>query len=859
MAFKLSLRRIVAALVVSVLSCALVTMLYYGTISEVEPNTKFIAGVPVHNYHRRHYVSNHQSRSLKESRFLQSHVTDWVLMLHQNISNEQVHKVCLNDVGENLCLGEGHPSSGGIAFATIRATDQDLEGVLQSHPGEVLFVEPDAPMAMVPGMDDDMETRMSLTSQVLSWGLDRIDDRSGLDNSYDGAADGGNGVHVYVADTGIRTSHAEFGSRAIPTLEVVGNGVVECDGDSNCAQDIQGHGTHCAGTIGGAHYGVTKGATIHAVKVLSDSGYGSFSWFVEALDWVVTNGQRPAVFSASLGAQANIGFVEAAIDRATAAGVVVVVAAGNNAMDACGFSPAHAGSAITVGATRWDDTRAWYSNHGSCLDIFAPGSSIASAAVSSDTASATMSGTSMACPHVAGAAALILQQNESLTPTQVAERLSAVATSGVIKDSMTGSPNLLLYTGESPGSDPGCSKWADAAFQIRGSQEDYDRVMGVDCFSRKSEFDAIKNELGSDPRCTKWADAAFQIRGSQQDYDRVIGVACSLRKSEFDAIKKELGSDPRCTKWADAAFQIRGSQEDYDRVMGVDCSLRKSEFDAIKKELGSDPRCTKWADAAFQIRGSQEDYDRVMGVDCSLRKSEFDAIKKELGSDPRCTKWADAAFQIRGSQEDYDRVMGVDCSLRKSEFDAIKKELRSDPRCTKWADAAFQIRGSQLDYDRVMGVDCSLRNSEFDAVKNELGADPRCSKWAGAAFQIRGSQQDYDRVMGVACSLRESEFDAIKHEANPLTPSTASTSTTTSTSSMTTPASTISMSSTSTTTTTCSCRVDHACTNSFHHALWCYVDSLDSCSDTVQGSGGPWSEGACATTSSEHNPATVQR
>jgi len=543
----------------------------------------------------------------------------------------------------------------------------------------VLFVEPDAPMAMVPGMDDDMETRMSLTSQVLSWGLDRIDDRSGLDNSYDGAADGGNGVHVYVADTGIMTSHAEFGSRAIPTLEVVGNGVVECDGDSNCAQDIQGHGTHCAGTIGGAQYGVAKGATIHAVKVLSDTGYGSFSWFVEALDWVVTNGQRPAVFSASLGAQANIGFVEAAIDRATAAGVVVVVAAGNNAMDACGFSPAHAGSAITVGATRWDDTRAWYSNHGSCLDIFAPGSSITSAAVSSDTASTTMSGTSMACPHVAGAAALILQQNASLTPIQVAERLSAVATSGVVKDSMTGSPNLLLYTGECPGSDPNGSKWAGAAFQIRGSQEDYDRVMSVDCSLRKSEFDAIKNELGSDPRCTKWADAAFQIRGSQEDYDRVMGVACSLRKSEFDAIKNDLGSDPRCTKWADAAFQIRGSQEDYDRVMGV------------------------------------------------------------------------------------------------------------------------------------------------------------------------------------ACSLRKSEFDAIKNEANPPTPSTTSTSTTTSTSSMATTASTISMSSTSTTITTCSCRDDHACTNSFHHTLWCYVDSLDSCSDTVQGSGGPWSEGACATTSSKHNPATVQR
>merc|ERR1719379_631726 len=200
------------------------------------------------------------------------------------------------------------------------------------------------------------------------------------------------------------TSHVDFGERAIPTIEVLGNGVIECAADdASCARDVQGHGTHCAGTIGGTEYGVAKGATIHAVKVLSDSGRGSFSWFVEALDWVVTKGQRPAVFSASLGGQGNIGFVETAIDRATAAGVVVVVAAGNDNMDACGFSPAHVSSAITVGATRSDDTRAYYSNYGSCLDIFAPGSSITSAAVSSDSSSATMSGTSMACPHVAGA------------------------------------------------------------------------------------------------------------------------------------------------------------------------------------------------------------------------------------------------------------------------------------------------------------------------------------------------------------------------------------------------------------------------------------------------------------------------
>merc|ERR1719379_2338818 len=244
------------------------------------------------------------------------------------------------------------------------------------------------------------------------------------------------------------TSHVDFGSRAIPTIEVVGNGVVECSADDpNCARDIQGHGTHCAGTIGGTQYGVAKAATIHAVKVLSDDGKGSFSWFVEALDWVVTKGQRPAVFSASLGGAGHISFVDAAIASATAAGVVVVVAAGNEDMDACDFSPANAGSAITVGATGWDDTRSWFSNHGSCLDIFAPGTSITSAGLSSDSASAT----SMACPHVAGAAALMLQKEPNLTPSEVSERLSLAATPDVVKDAKADSPNRLLYTGEFSG------------------------------------------------------------------------------------------------------------------------------------------------------------------------------------------------------------------------------------------------------------------------------------------------------------------------------------------------------------------------------------------------------------------------
>jgi len=310
-------------------------------------------------------------------------------------------------------------------------------------------------MYAVPESDRNLtEQALSILNSGLSWGLDRIDDRAGLDGSYDVATDGGRGVHVYVADTGIRTTHDDFAgadgvSRAIPTLEVLGAGVVECDpADVNCARDRDGHGTHCAGTIAGTRHGVAKGVTVHAVKVLGDDGSGSFSWFVEALDWVVANGQRPAVFSASLGGPGSIGFVSAAIQSATDAGVIVVVAAGNENDDACSYSPASATAAVTVGATTSSDGRAWYSNYGSCLDIFAPGSQITSAGHESNSALATLSGTSMATPHVAGAAALLLQNTPSASAVQIISELKRLATSGIIDQVAEGSPNLLLYVGQ---------------------------------------------------------------------------------------------------------------------------------------------------------------------------------------------------------------------------------------------------------------------------------------------------------------------------------------------------------------------------------------------------------------------------
>merc|ERR1719210_254111 len=365
---------------------------------------------------------------------------DWVLVIKQGQETEAVvHRVCqaVNCTGEERKLG----------LITFHGTEQELFELVAQNQDEIESIETDGEATAIPDFpDESVDASRSVAANVKSWGLDRIDDRRGLDNSYNPPAGGGRGVHVYVTDTGIRTTHNDFGGRAIPTLEIVGNGVRVCRGNVNCAADRAGHGTHCAGTVGGSHYGVAKQVTLHAVKILSDSGSGQFSWFTQALDWIVLNGQRPAIVSASLGGGGTHNFVKVAVDRTVNAGVVVVVAAGNNRANACGFTPAYIPSVINVGATQSNDQRAGFSNYGQCLDIFAPGVNIISAGHRSNTATARMQGTSMACPHVAGAAALVLQKEPNLMPGAVEQRLLANATKNIVT-SPQGSPNNFLYVG----------------------------------------------------------------------------------------------------------------------------------------------------------------------------------------------------------------------------------------------------------------------------------------------------------------------------------------------------------------------------------------------------------------------------
>ncbi|RKG96235.1 serine protease [Corallococcus sp. CA053C] len=278
---------------------------------------------------------------------------------------------------------------------------------------------------------------LSATQTSATWGIDRIDQRDlPRNSSYTYNVDG-TGVHAYVIDTGIRLTHTEFTGRT-------GNGYDFIDNDSD-PTDCHGHGTHVSGTVGGTTWGVAKKVTLHGVRVLDCTGYGNDAQVIGGIDWVAANHIKPAVANMSLG-DVGIQAIDDATERLIAAGVTTVVAAGNDSDNACDYSPARAPNAITVGSTTSSDARSSFSNYGTCVDIFAPGSSITSASNSGNTSSTSMSGTSMASPHVAGAAALYLSANPSATPAQVRDALVNNATPNKVTSPGTGSPNKLLYT-----------------------------------------------------------------------------------------------------------------------------------------------------------------------------------------------------------------------------------------------------------------------------------------------------------------------------------------------------------------------------------------------------------------------------
>ncbi|MFD4994774.1 S8 family peptidase [Streptomyces buecherae] len=315
-----------------------------------------------------------------------------------------------------------------------------------------------------------------------SWGLDRVDQRDlPVDKRYTyGSAAG---VDAYIVDSGIRMSHRDFGGRAVSGYDFI-------DNDSN-ASDCHGHGTHVAGTVGGSAYGVAKDVKLIGVRVLNCQGNSGETWapVLAGIDWVTKNAaksDRPAVANMSVGG-GKTQSVNDAVAASISSGIPWIVAAGNNNADSCSYSPSSTPAAVTVGATNSRDARAtgWNngqaSNYGSCLDIFAPGDSIVSTSNSGDTASQSMSGTSMAAPHTAGAAALLLQSNPSWTPAQVRDKLVSNATPDKVTDARAGSPNKLLHTGGNDSTPPGKTfeSTADVTIKDNATVESPVTVSGV--------------------------------------------------------------------------------------------------------------------------------------------------------------------------------------------------------------------------------------------------------------------------------------------------------------------------------------------------------------------------------------------
>lgn len=309
-----------------------------------------------------------------------------------------------------------------------RFPEQALEG-LQHNP-HIALIEQDAVMSI----------EASGSQLNPNWGLDRIDQVARpLDGHFTYAADG-SGVHVYIIDTGIRTSHVDFGGRA--------SGAFTAINDGNGSNDCNGHGTAVAAVAGGTSYGVAKAATLHAVRVLDCAGSGSYSALIAGIDWVTKNRLLPAVANISIAGTKSTS-VNSAVEASIAAGVVYAVAAANYAADACNYSPASSPNALTAGASAQDitstyDVQASFSDFGSCVDLFAPGSGITSAYNSSDSASMAWSGTSFSSPFVAGVAALYLSAYPTATPAQVTSAVMVSAVPNAINSVRAGTPNLLL-------------------------------------------------------------------------------------------------------------------------------------------------------------------------------------------------------------------------------------------------------------------------------------------------------------------------------------------------------------------------------------------------------------------------------
>ncbi len=368
----------------------------------------------------------------------------YIVVIKDEAAGSESQKPSATELSVNLTAAYGGRAEQVYehAFNGFLLTTSEEEAMALSQDPRVEFVEEDMP-AYTAQDENDGETSPSATQNNPPWGLDRIDQRDGLNNAYTYNTTGA-GVNVYVLDTGIRASHRDFGGRVVSGYSAIN--------DSYGTGDCHGHGTHVAATIGGNSYGVAKQARLHSVRVFGCNG-GTVSSMIAGIDWVAANHQKPAVANLSGAATDNNGrgTANASLNQATrnliARGVTFVAAAGNDTQDANNVSPARVSEAITVGAVDSAGVKAGFSNFGSVVDLFAPGVNILSAGIGGDGDERLMNGSSMAAPHVAGVAALYLQSNTAASPATVTNAIIGGVTTGRLSGDLGyGSPNRLLYS-----------------------------------------------------------------------------------------------------------------------------------------------------------------------------------------------------------------------------------------------------------------------------------------------------------------------------------------------------------------------------------------------------------------------------
>jgi serine protease len=394
-------------------------------------------------------------------------------------------------------------------FVAANVTPQGLKA-LKADP-RVDFIEQNA------------YVRATATQTGATWGLDRIDQTSlPLDSAYNYATTASN-VHAYILDTGVLSAHSEFSGRMVSGYTAITSGGTE---------DCNGHGTHVAGTVAGTNYGVAKGAKVVPVRVLDCNGSGTNAGVIAGVDWVKNNAIKPAVANMSLGG-GDSAALDTAVNGAIDAGVSFVVAAGNSNSDACTGSPNKVPNAITVASSTNTDARSSFSSWGSCIDIFAPGSDIKSAWHTGSNATNTISGTSMAAPHVAGAAALYLANNTSATPQQVSNHLSSTAVTGKISNP-NGSPNKLLHTGTGGGGGGGTTPPTDGALTKGQSVSD---ISGA---TANEKYWTIAVPAGA-------TNLKFDTSGGTGDADLYVKFGAKPTTSSYDCRPYKSGNTENCS------------------------------------------------------------------------------------------------------------------------------------------------------------------------------------------------------------------------------------------------------------------------------------------------------------------------